>query len=549
MKRLSAMLLCVLMVSSFFTGCASNGTPAATTAAAAKPASTAGAVPSATTAALATPQNGIKRGGTLVAAMNLKWSTFNCPLSSNRNDDRHITGQIYETLVSCDASGNLFPGLATSWEVSGDGLTVLMKLRNEVFFTDGTKFNADAVKFVMDWYKSEALSPFFKGEIAELDKTEVVDEYTVKFTMSSVSSSFLVALANYAGIMMSPEAIKKGNDYLATNTCGTGPFILKEAVEGDHVTLVRNDKYYQKGADGQALPYLDEIIVKIIPEDTVKATNLKSGDIYLTDKLTINSIKMLSSVNTVETFDVTAGQVYKMSFNNQSKKYKDNPLLRQAVNHAVNSEELCQAILQGVGYVPTFLAGKDQWFYLDYDPYPYDPALARKKAAEAGFPDGKGLKFTISNISREPDNTLVQLVQAQLKENLGCEVEIQTLERLAWVDMWSNSSDADLGIALTTVPRVDPFTQMSFNHMDFNSYKATGYNQQEYKDLILKAKGTFDTAEQLKYLQEAQKVYADYAPDVIFYFNPQTMARNIKVNGVLTEKEGSWILREVWIDK
>jgi peptide/nickel transport system substrate-binding protein len=529
MKRLLSFVLCLLMISALLVSCAPRPAPPDT-----KPPPT--------------PQSEIVRGGTLVAAMNLKWTTFNTPLSTSRNDDRHITGQIYETLIRTDASGNLLPGLARSWDVLDDGLTIVLKLRDDVYFTDGTKFNAEAVKFVMDWYKSEGLSPFFKGEIAELSTTEVVDEYTVKFTMSGVSSSFLVALANYAGIMISPEAIKKGNDFLATNTIGTGPFILKEAIEGDHVVLARNEKYYEMGDDGLPLPYLDEIIIKIIPEDTVKATNLRSGDIYLADKLTVPSILMLEKVNTVETFEIASGQVLRMGLNHQSPKYKDNPLLRQAIHHAINGEELCQAILQGHGYVPAFLAGKDQWFYLDYNPYPFNPALAREKVAKAGYPDGKDLKFTLTNISREPDNTLVQLVQVQLKENLGAEVVIQTLERLAWVDLWCNSNESDIGIALVTVPRVDPYTQMSFNHLDFNAYKATGYDQQEYKDLILKVKGTFDTAEQLKYLHEAQKVYKDYAADVILYFNPHVMGRNINLHGVMIEKEGSWILREAWID-
>ena len=92
-------------------------------------------------------------------------------------------------------------------------------------------------------------------------------------TLSEPSAVFLTSMSNYTSLMISPEAIKTYGDELSLNAVGTGAFKLKEAVEGDHYTLVRNEDYWGLGEDGLPLPYLDEVVIKIIDDETVKATN------------------------------------------------------------------------------------------------------------------------------------------------------------------------------------------------------------------------------------------------------------------------------------
>lgn len=490
------------------------------------------------------------RGGTLIAAETLKWSTFCPPKTTNRQGDLHILMQIYEPLIRSDESGNLSPCLALTWESSDNGQTITMKLRDDVFFHDGTKFNAEAVKYVMDWYRTPDLNPIFANEIAELESVEVVEEYVVRFRLSAPSSTFLSALAEYAGLMISPTAIETyGVDALSTTvTCGTGPFILKEAVEGDHVTLARNEQYYLMGEDGQPLPYLDEVIIKIIPDDTVKATNILSGDIQLCNTLNISSQYMLATAEDAELFQAPSGQVYDMMFNMNLEKWQ-NPLVRQAFSHAINKQEIVDALAKDVGYLTPFFVGTSQWFYSDYEPYPYNPELAREKLAEAGYPNGEGMfKITLTNIAREPDNTLVQLIQAQLKEVLNVDVEIQTLDRLAWVDLWRNTNECDMGCAIITIPRVDPFTQYNVLGRGMST-NYPHYNSDAYNETLAKVKSSYDASEQLEYLHAAQKIALDDCPFVTLYCNPEIHAKSNSLHDVALGKEGYWVLRDAWLEQ
>lgn len=104
----------------------------------------------------------ITRGGTLTAAYTNKFSTYCPPKTTSRQGDLGLFMQVYEPLIRSDESGNLHPALGLSWESTNDGQTITMKLRDDVTFHDGTKFNAEAVKYVMDWYKTPRPQPHLR---------------------------------------------------------------------------------------------------------------------------------------------------------------------------------------------------------------------------------------------------------------------------------------------------------------------------------------------------------------------------------------------------
>ena len=148
--------------------------------------------------------------------------------STSRGDDRYILSQMFDTLVSMDGSGNFVPRLAESWEMREREM--VMKLRSDVKFHDGTPFNAEAVKFVFDWYMTSARKPIFMSEISAIQSVDVLDPYTVRFNLKEPSAILLSALSNNAGMMMSPAAIKQYGDDIVLN-----PVVrpsLKEAIEG-----------------------------------------------------------------------------------------------------------------------------------------------------------------------------------------------------------------------------------------------------------------------------------------------------------------------------
>ena len=490
--------------------------------------------------------NAIKRGGALVAAKTTRVSNLNPTKTSARADDRYSIGQIYEPLIGQDASGNFVPRLATSWTL--DDSKLVLTLRNDVVFHDGTKFNAEAVKANLEWYLSEDCGHVYKSEIAEIASIDIIDEFTVQLNLSAPSAALIGALANVAGYMISPAAIKEyGVEGLSTHAVGTGPFVLKEYVAGDHITLARNENYYEKGEDGKALPYLDSVSIQIIGDDSVKTTNLISGDVDIVDwNNSINSTLTLQGYKDIETIQTPATDIYTLLFNASDSKLKD-VRVRQAINYAINKEEVVLAMTEGLGHVATFLASDNQWFYDSYTPYSYNPEKAKQLLGEAGYPNG--IDLTLRYISREPDNTIAQLLQSQFKAS-GINLTIEAMERLAWVNMHSTNQGGQIGFAKFNIPRVDPYQQYNQlkGYITRNCDEYTRYGENLVK-LLDDSKKSYDIATRKGILIEFQKLALDNASLGVIYTNSRYTSWNKSVHGVIIEPDGTWNLKETWLDK
>lgn len=488
---------------------------------------------------------GIVRGGTLVSAITTKCSNLNPTKTSSRADDRYLLGQIYEPLIGIDESGNFIPWLATSWQMSDTKLT--LTLRDDVVFHDGTKFNAQAVKKVLEWYLSPECKHIYRSEISDIASIEVVDEYTVQLNLSAPNASLIGALSNVAGYMISPAAIEKYGSDLSLYTCGTGPFILKEAIEGDHYTLVRNENYYLKGEDGKALPYLDEIVIRIIGDDSVKTTNLQTGDIDLVDwDNSFSSTLTLQNDPNMETKVTAATDFYVFWINTADAQLKDLRV-RQALAYSLDRGEIVVAMTEGLGSTGLFLATEKQWFFSDYNPYSYNPEKAKALLAEAGYADG--ITITMRYISREPDNTVAQLVQAQMKK-CGINLKIEAMDKVAWVDLHSTKNGGELGFAKCAAPRVDPYQQYAqmTNYITKNAESFEQYGKRLI-ELLENSKKTFDIDARKAYLAEFQKVDLDNCENIFLYSKPRYTTWNNRVKGVQLETDGTWNLKAAWLSE
>ena len=493
-------------------------------------------------AAAASQQIAINRGGSLNAAQAAKWSSLDPTVSSGRANDKFIMNQLYETLIDVDSSGKYIPGLVNAWEVKDDK-TLILKLKKNVKFHDGTDFNAEAVKFVLERALNPETKASFRAEIEDIQTVEVVDPYTVKLIMKETSSAILGALANYAGYMISPAAIQKYGKDIVRNPVGTGPFKFKEAVEGDHITLVRNESYHIMGKDGKALPYLDELSIKIIPDDSVKLVNLKSGSLDLIDSVQTINIPGLGAKD-IALVHTSASRVFKMLLN-----VKKEPLskkeVRQAIALAVDREEFVKVIANGYGTVEPSVVMKQQWFYSPTVKYGFNIQKAKELLAKAGYPNG--FKVKMSFTSREPDKTIIQLIQSQLKK-VGIEGEIETYDRLAFNNKWTKG-EGEIGLNFLPVPKPDPYMQFQIFFATKGNNNFTGYSSQKFDDILDKSKSTYNIERRKAMYNELQDILADDCPEVFLFHLPLFEAHTKKLQGFSTDPEGGWLLREAWMQK
>lgn len=535
MKKLLCIVLAMIMVLSL-AACGGSAAPAETEA------PKADAPAAAPEAPAAEPEGGIVRGGTIKMGKGIVLTNLNPTKVNAQDSDYEIIHQIYENLIVADPSGNLVPGLAESWEVV-DETTIVFKLRQGVKFHDGSDFNAEACKTTMDYYKSEGDANWFQNQLKCLESVEVVDDYTVQFNLSEPSSMFLTDITNYVGLMIAPSAIEKGNDWMATNACGTGPFKVGEYVETVSIELLANEDYWKMGEDGEALPYVDSVEITFMTDQTTKVNSLIAGDIHVTDYLVTTGIETLNATEGVNTRAISTSEVYAI-FCNVNDELASNKLVRQAIAYGIDRETLAFAITRGLGGIGTFVSKEGQWFHDPTTPYTYDVEKAKALLTEAGYPDGIDLKMTC--ISREPDNTVMQVLQEMLKAS-GIRLELNSMERDEWVALWSKERTGQIGLAKTTVPRVDPYVQIYTNLGAESASNYSNYKGEKFNELLESLSGIYDTEEQKKVMSEAQAAYLEDSATIFLYTLPRYNGYSDKVQNFGTAALGSLEFVNMWL--
>ena len=292
----------------------------------------------------------------------------------------------FDRLLRVGDDGKYKPELALSWDTSKDGKTITLKLRQGVQFHDGTPFNAQAVKANLDM-----LIPPKATILSGITSIDVVDDYTVKFTLQSYNNLILHHFAaNPATYMYSPEALKKnGADWAITHPVGTGPFMLKDYQPNISLTLVKNPNYWQKG-----LPYLDGIQINQVSDPMTQMITFKAGQVHaIYDAQASGAVQLRDEGYPVK---MAPGSFIAINFDTKNSKMFSNPKVRQAIEYAIDKEAICNGPGQGL-YTPMYqiLPSTASDYNKACPPRKYDPAKAKKLLAEAGYPNGFSFKMFI----------------------------------------------------------------------------------------------------------------------------------------------------------
>lgn len=391
---------------------ASGGSPVA-----AAPAATTGA---ATTSAPATLPG--KKGGKLVWALESDPVNL-IPYGGVSTSNMWGKEFIYDSLLAWDKDLKVIPALAESYE-QPDATSYVFHLRKGVKFHDGKELDADDVKYSFDMMKAPP-APGIKWQWFAYNGIEVVDKYTAKLTLPMPDPTVpgILAWSRYTPI------IEKGAfDKLNVNSqaIGTGPYKLVEFVPNDRVVLTRNPDFWRPG-----LPYLDDITLKVLPDEQSRLAALRSGAV---DGGTFTNDVAQTAKNdkslTLLTGLVSSPKVIQFTIKAEKKPWND-VRVRQAVNMAVDRQTIIDNVFGGnaelSGPVPP---GYGDWFIPTSDLqskfYKQDVAGAKKLMADAGF--AQGFPVTLQAISAPRYYTqIAEIVQQQLKP-IGIDVTVQPLE-------------------------------------------------------------------------------------------------------------------------
>jgi peptide/nickel transport system substrate-binding protein len=365
------------------------------------------------------------------------------PATTGDANSAYVEAQIYNSLVDFrPGSMTVVPDLAQRWTVSADGLTWTFQLRRNVKFSDGTPFNAEAVRFnVLRWWDPEA--PYgakatgksflnwqnnlggFKNETGSVLKdVRVTDPYTVQLVLNKPFPSLTAVLAGGGSFgIASPTAIKKNAQQYGTpavGAVGTGPYVFRSWTSGDSVVLSKNPNFYKPG-----LPKSETITFRFIKDAGARLNELKAGTIDMATDLLPDQLGAVKA-------DARLRPSLNVGYLALNTTYQPlaNPQVRLALASAINRRAIVDGFWNGLGVSNAHITPPvlGSGYSKNVTDYAYDPAGARKLLAAAGYPDGFTLDLWYMPVARPYFPTPKPIAEAMAADltAVGVKVTLRT---------------------------------------------------------------------------------------------------------------------------
>jgi peptide/nickel transport system substrate-binding protein len=459
---------------------------------------------------------------------------------------------VYDTLVFLDEESDQFvPGLAEEWQVSDDGVVYTFSLRQDVVFHDGELFNAEAVKFNFDRITSpELASQKARFMLGSYNRTEVVDEYTVKIHLDEPFAPLLDSLSQVYLGMASPAAVEKWGSEYQLHQVGTGPYIFAEYTPGDRLLLKANRNYkwgptlYQNET-----AQVDEIEFRFLTDPATRSAALETGEIQIMGEIPPQDVSRLEAGGEAAILPEPIPGLSLLFFLNSARPPLDELPVRQALLYGADRQAIITTVFRDyspVAYGPLTAVT------FSYDPavkefYPFDPALAATLLDEAGWVDSDGdgvrerngeplvLEMYLMGWGSMPE--VGQLLAAQWQEiGIGINSRI-----VSYPEALAIGGDGEHHLIPFTLGGSDPDILRTFFHAEaqFNWSKI---NDARLNDQLTEAAQTSDRQERQElYRQVQQEIMAQaLVLPVRDYVNLNGF--NKQVNGLQFDAQG-WFPR------
>ncbi len=367
-----------------------------------------------------------KRGGTLTMATRKDLTLMN-PLVRTRSTDRSIRDLMFEPLLGIDLKGNIQPYLAESWDVSKDGKRITFHLRKGVKFHDGREMTAQDAKYAIDYSLNPKNGAHGLTRLRLVESVETPDKYTLQITIKKAGPAFLTLLTNISAFSVIPkESLREGVMRPDRYPPGTGPFKFVEWKSKQRIVFDRFDDYWGHKA------YVDRVILRPIPNSTVRFTALRSGDIDIVERAPYEWVRAVADgkIKNINVVKAPYAGFRRLYFNVADPPF-NNKELRQAVAHAMNKKEILLAAYFGFGETTDQKYPRGHTWYFDGVPSPsYDLEKAKALVEKSGY---KGKTLTIMLRQGEDQATEATVLQAQLKK-IGLKVQLDVLDYGSYTD-------------------------------------------------------------------------------------------------------------------
>ena len=479
-------------------------------------------------------------GGTLVDAMSGEPSGL-IAMIAGESSASTIASNIFNSLLKYDKNLELTGELARSWDVSADQKTITFHLKPNLKWADGKPLTSEDVLFTWQLVTDDKTRTPYGADYKLVKKAEAPDPETFKVTYAQ---PYAPALDSWSGLHILPKHLLAGQDInntpFARNPVGSHYYQLDQWKKGESISLKRNVNATQ----GQAK--IDHLVSRIIPDRAAQFLELMADNI---DSMSLNSIQYArifpsrpDLTSKIAQYKELGNSYTYLGFNLKRKPF-DDVRVRQAINYAIDKQEIIDGVLLGLGLpVASPYKPGTRWSNPELHPYPYDPKKAIALLKEAGFEDhdhdgildkdGQPLSFEIlTNQNKEREMSAV-LVQRRLKE-IGIDVKIRVVEWATFISRFIKTGDFNvvlLGWGLGLEP--DQFNIWHSSQQAPGQFNFIGYNNPTVDKLLEDGRMELNPDKRMKIYHEFAKILLEDSPVVYLFAGYGLPAIHKRVKGI-----------------
>jgi len=463
--------------------------------------------------------------GDTIVETSIGDATTLVPIVASDSASHAICGLVFNGLLKYDKDIKLVGVLAKTWDISEDGKVITFHLRQGVKWHDGAPFTAYDCEFTYQKLIDPEVRTPYSGDFREMEKVEVIDDYTFQVTYKEV---FSPGLASW-GMWILPKHLLENenlnNTKFSRNPIGTGPYKFKKWLSGQRIELVSNHDYFE----GQ--PGIDRFIYKIIPDQATMFLELSTGQV---DNMSLTPLQYSRQTDTkffkknYQKFRYPSFGFTYLGLNLEDPKFSDLRV-RKAINFAINKDEIIDGILLGLGRVCTGPFTPESWAYnKNIIPAGYEPDKARQLLAEAGYQDinkddwldknGEIFEFTIiTNQGNSQRQMAAEIIQRRLKD-VGIKVKIKVIEWSAFITEFVDKRNFEailLGWGLSRDP--DLYDIWHSSKTKPGEFNFVNYKNEEVDQLLVAGRRTFDVEERTKIYNRIHELIYNDQPYIFLY--------------------------------
>ncbi|MTI71114.1 MAG: ABC transporter substrate-binding protein [Firmicutes bacterium] len=465
-------------------------------------------------------------GKTLIYGSATDYSRINPAL----DEHGEIHKIIFSGLTKHDENNKVIPDLAKSWNFNKEELSYTFILREDVKWHDGTQFNSEDVKYTIEAIKNPKNNSEISTNYKEITKVEIIDDYKVKIYLNKPFPPIL----DYLSVGMLPKHILENEDIndssFNQNPIGTGPYKLNKWEMGQYIKLKANENYYENVAN------IDTLVFKVIEDEKVRALQLKSGDIDLT-QIEPKDMEIFKNNESIKLYKEKTADYRGIMYNFKNPIF-ENANVRKALTYAIDKEKIVDEVLNGMGEVAKSPLQMGPYNNENIKTYSFNPKRAKELLDKSGWivgsdnireKNGEKLSFNIVCFEGDPVRINIANSACQYFKNINVDANVKIKPKGSV--KWSEIDSFLIGWG-------SPFDPDDHTYKVFHSTQAdegvnlNSYSNDKVDNLLEKARTTLDNNKRKKYYNKFQEEFAEDPPYSLIAYIDAVYGANKNITGI-----------------